>query len=57
MIKQTITKYSLDNNEQKEIVNAIKRGTHDFNDLIQMVNDFIDGAFQAGIEHNQDQDQ
>lgn len=36
------------------LINAIKKGTHDFDDLIEMVNEFVNDAFQNGISYEQE---
>tara|TARA_R110000850_G_C9594491_1_gene427888 strand:+ start:279 stop:446 length:168 start_codon:yes stop_codon:yes gene_type:complete len=48
MKTQTIVKLSLEPAEEKMIIEAIKKGTHDFDDLIAMINDLVDDAFQEG---------
>jgi hypothetical protein len=37
----TQVKFSLDPSEETMLINAIKKGTHDFDDLITMINGFI----------------
>lgn len=55
MKTQTIIKCSLEKAEEEEmIINAIKKGTHDFDDLISMVNDLVDDAFQEGVNYSDD---
>lgn len=47
------TKCSLESVEEAMIINAIKKGTHDFDDLIAMINDLVDGAFQEGVSQQE----
>tara|TARA_R110000772_G_scaffold115199_1_gene220014 strand:- start:679 stop:837 length:159 start_codon:yes stop_codon:yes gene_type:complete len=51
MKTENIVKCSLEPAEEKMIINAIKKGTHDFDDLIAMINDLVDDAFQEGVNY------
>tara|TARA_R110000782_G_scaffold214803_1_gene302571 strand:+ start:302 stop:481 length:180 start_codon:yes stop_codon:yes gene_type:complete len=52
MKTENIVKCSLEPTEEKMIINAIQKGTHDFDDLIAMINDLVDDAFQEGVNHS-----
>tara|TARA_R110000851_G_scaffold309518_3_gene468988 strand:+ start:1115 stop:1279 length:165 start_codon:yes stop_codon:yes gene_type:complete len=54
MKTQTIIKCSLEKAEEEIIINAIKKGLRDFDDLIAMINDFVDDAFQEGVNYSDD---
>jgi hypothetical protein len=54
MIITTQVKCSLVKLNEKMLIDAIKKGTHDFDDLIALVNDLVDDAFQRGINYDAD---
>lgn len=50
LIKQV--KCELTSAEEKRIIDAITKGTHDNDEIIDLINDFIDEAFHNGLEYN-----
>ncbi len=53
---EKLLKCKLTKAEEQRFIDAIKKGTHTFEDLVDLMNSFVDEAFQSGVNYGDGHD-